>query len=140
MMARRMAQKTISKVSAARNKFAARCHFDHYTVFTVAGLPSRDARIRVVTLPTNSRLPTALNMGFREAKGRHFTWISADCFMCVYARSFKLVFHNEVSPSVNSLQSILPLPSASKVWNSRSLMYVSLEPSSCITCAVASGM
>ena len=38
----------------------------------------RDARIRAISLTPNRGLPAALNAGFREAGGSHFTWTSDD--------------------------------------------------------------
>jgi glycosyltransferase involved in cell wall biosynthesis len=39
---------------------------------------AKDARIRVVTLADNRKLPGALNEGFRRARGEYFTWTSDD--------------------------------------------------------------
>jgi glycosyltransferase involved in cell wall biosynthesis len=38
-----------------------------------------DPRIRVVT-KSNSKLPAALNTGFKTSKGQYLTWVSSDCF------------------------------------------------------------
>ena len=40
-----------------------------------------DSRVRVVSLPSNRRLPNALNVGFRAATAQWLTWVSADCWM-----------------------------------------------------------
>lgn len=44
----------------------------------LAEYAARDSRMRVVTQPENAKLPAALNAGFREARGRWFTWTSDD--------------------------------------------------------------
>jgi len=39
---------------------------------------NRDSRIRVINNKINQKLPNSLNIGFREAKGKFFTWTSDD--------------------------------------------------------------
>ncbi len=41
---------------------------------------ARDSRIRIIN-QENKKLPTALSVGFREARGEFFTWTSADNIM-----------------------------------------------------------
>ena len=38
----------------------------------------RDERIRIIHNEKNLKLPTSLNVGFREAKGKYYTWTSDD--------------------------------------------------------------
>ncbi|MXP10351.1 glycosyltransferase family 2 protein [Pseudoblastomonas halimionae] len=44
----------------------------------LADYAARDSRMKVLTLAKNAKLPGALNAGFREARGRWFTWTSDD--------------------------------------------------------------
>ncbi len=44
---------------------------------------AKDSRIRVIN-QENKKLPTALSVGFREARGEFFTWTSADNIMLPY--------------------------------------------------------
>ena len=39
---------------------------------------TRDPRIKALHLPTNRKLPAALNAGFALARGRFHTWTSDD--------------------------------------------------------------
>lgn len=44
----------------------------------LAEYAARDPRMRIVTQTENTKLPAALNAGFRQARGRWFTWTSDD--------------------------------------------------------------
>jgi glycosyltransferase involved in cell wall biosynthesis len=44
----------------------------------LARYAEKDPRVRVVRNPTNLRLPTSLNVGFAQARGKYWTWTSDD--------------------------------------------------------------
>lgn len=53
------------------------CSTDN-TPTIVESYATRDSRIRVIHNEQNLKLPASLNVGFREARGRYFTWTSDD--------------------------------------------------------------
>jgi glycosyltransferase involved in cell wall biosynthesis len=58
-----------------------------------------DPRMSVISLPVNSKIPTALNEGFARASGQYFTWTSADNWMlpgCLETLARGLDEHPEV--------------------------------------------
>lgn len=48
------------------------------TVEIVGEYAKQDKRIRVINNPHNLRLPASLNVGFKVAQGKYFTWTSDD--------------------------------------------------------------
>lgn len=50
------------------------------TLEIAESLAQKDSRIKIIN-QENKKLPTALSVGFREAKGEFFTWTSADNIM-----------------------------------------------------------
>ena len=50
------------------------------TLEIMESFAAKDSRIRIIN-QENKKLPTALSVGFREAKGEFFTWTSADNIM-----------------------------------------------------------
>ena len=53
------------------------CSTDH-TPEIVREYEARDSRIHVLDNPVNKKLPESLNIGFRNARGKYYTWTSDD--------------------------------------------------------------
>lgn len=53
------------------------CSTDN-TLEIITEYAKKDSRIRVINNETNAKLPQALNIGFRAARGQYYTWTSDD--------------------------------------------------------------
>ncbi len=59
----------------------------------------KDSRIRVINNDVNCKLPQSLNIGFKNAKGRYFTWTSDDNILApnaIEALTFELENDNSI--------------------------------------------
>lgn len=69
------------------------------TLSIIEDLAKTDRRIRIIN-QENKKLPTALSVGFRQAKGEFFTWTSADNIMLPHCLS-TLVGDLKAKPDVS---------------------------------------
>lgn len=53
----------------------------------IAGFKKLDKRVKIITNAKNKQLPESLNIGFREASGKYFTWTSDDNLLKPHALS-----------------------------------------------------
>ena len=59
----------------------------------------KDLRIKIIANQTNQKLPSSLNTGFKEAKGKYFTWISDDNLFCPSALE-KMIHYLDTMPEI----------------------------------------